>query len=174
MPTLAWGFSLRGNSFWAPQPIFPPQAPLSLHASPPSPRPGVQERGFLPCLPQLPTSYPWASSHPTPEPRWALKDARGQLLSSLVQGPWAAASKEQGGFGQPDWADAALPIHVQAGRVSCGATWPAAQGHALTRVCIMGVGQSQVHATLLLQCEALAEAAILFQASGRQGRARPW
>lgn len=40
-------------------------------------------------------------------------------------------------------------------------------GHILTGVCIVGIGQSQVHATLLLQCEALGEAAILLQASGR-------
>lgn len=38
----------------------------------------------------------------------------------------------------------------------------------------MGIGQRQVHATLLLQCKALTEAAILFQASGRQEKARPW
>lgn len=38
----------------------------------------------------------------------------------------------------------------------------------------MGIRQSQVHATLFLQGEALTEAAIFFQASGRQGRARPW
>lgn len=38
----------------------------------------------------------------------------------------------------------------------------------------MGIGQSQVHATLLLQCKALTEAAILFQASGRQEKAKPW
>lgn len=47
-------------------------------------------------------------------------------------------------------------------------------GHALTRVCVVDIRQSQVHATLFLQCEALAEAAILFQASGKQKRARPW
>ena len=46
-------------------------------------------------------------------------------------------------------------------------------GHILTGVCIVGIGQSQVHATLLLQREALAEAAILLQAPGRQERARP-
>lgn len=38
----------------------------------------------------------------------------------------------------------------------------------------MGIGQSQVNATLLLQCKALTEAAIFFQASGRQEKARPW
>lgn len=40
-------------------------------------------------------------------------------------------------------------------------------GHILTGVCVVGIGQSQVHATLLLQREALGEAAILLQASGR-------
>lgn len=38
----------------------------------------------------------------------------------------------------------------------------------------MGVRQSQVHAALLLQGDALTEAPILFQASERQGKARPW
>ena len=59
------------------------------------------------------------------------------------------------------------------GQGAAGSCGQLPTGHILTRVCIMGIGQSQVHATLFLQREALTEAAILFQAPGRQGRARP-
>ena len=70
-------------------------------------------------------------------------------------------------------AGATLPIRAQAGGVSSRPTWTAAGGHDLTGVCIMCVGQSQVHSALLLQCDTLAEAPVLFQASERQGEARP-
>lgn len=107
-----------------------------------------------------------------PEPGWAQKDARGQLLSFLAPGSGAMAGQEEGGFGQTGKMPLS-PVCAQAGRGSGGPTWAAAHGHVLTRVCIMGIGQSQMHATLLLQCDTLAEAPILFQASERQGKARP-
>ena len=62
---------------------------------------------------------------------------------------------------------------LRLGQGAVGSCGQLPTGHVLTRVCVMGIGQSQVHATLFLQREALVEAAILFQAPGRQGGARP-
>lgn len=120
----------------------------------------TQRMGSLSYLHHLPTSCPWASSClATLGP----KEARGQFLST---GAWAAASQRQDGFHQ-----ARQMLRLGQGAVGLCGQLPT--GHVLTRVCIMGIRQSQVHATLFLQREALAKAAIFFQAPGRQGRARP-
>ena len=150
------GLSLTGGGLWAPQPGSPPWL-FSRH-----PCPG----GRVPPLPAPAARFP-------PQSQMGPERCQRQLLSSsaprLRSCSWLARSR----VGLARRAGATLPIRAQAGGVSSRPTRTAACGHVLTGVCIMCVGQSQVHSALLLQCDALAEAPVLFQASERQGEARP-
>lgn len=156
MADIGLEFSLRGDGFCAPQSTLHPGSPLCTPA---------QEAGSVPCLLQQSTFPPQSQDG-------LRKMPEGSSLGFLAPGSGATAGQEEGGFGQTGKMPLS-PVCAQAGRGSGGPTWAAAHRHVLTGVCIMVIGQSQMHATLLLQCDTLAEAPILFQASERQGKARP-